>query len=53
MWSRELQNFDPYLGDIIDIFTLRKNKNTVYATFPTGETNRDLSKCIKECFFFV
>ncbi|KAF9484739.1 hypothetical protein BDN70DRAFT_87611 [Pholiota conissans] len=41
--SKTLQNFDPYSGTLIEAFTLQRDKHTIYAAFPTGETKRDLS----------
>ncbi|KAF8965245.1 hypothetical protein BDZ97DRAFT_1659285 [Flammula alnicola] len=41
--SRELRSFDPYLGNLLDIFEPQGTRNTSYLVFPTGETNRNLN----------
>ncbi|KAF4615131.1 hypothetical protein D9613_003155 [Agrocybe pediades] len=40
--ARELEQFDPYLGNLLDYTEAQSNENHVSLFFPTGETNRDL-----------
>lgn len=42
--SRELRKFDPYLGNLIDVFESKNKDDTIFAAFAAGETNQDLSK---------
>jgi hypothetical protein len=42
--SRTYECFDPYLGNLLELFEPQNGNNSAFLIFPTGETHRDLSE---------
>lgn len=47
--SRKVERFDPYSGNVLDVFRNANNPRLACILFPTGETNCDLSKFYLYC----
>lgn len=44
--TRELRNYDPYVGNLLESFLCSETgrKSSAYLAFPTGNSNRELSR---------